>query len=130
MTTPCRRLLVSLLAVITVAGGCGYDGPMMTVEELAAAIEDPEKEIAVFDVRPRSQYGKGHVRGARNLPLAELKNKTAELKAIDGEIAVICNCGRNALAAAKQLADSGVSVILVEGGYKKWSAAGFPLDKN
>ena len=119
-----------LIALVAIAVGCGYDGPMMSVEELAAGLEDPQREIVVVDVRPESQFQKGHVPSARNLPLASLQNSTQELAAIKGEIAVICNCGRNALAAAKQLRESGITVIFVEGGYQKWSAAGYPLEKN
>jgi rhodanese-related sulfurtransferase len=45
-------------------------------------------------------------------------------------VAVICTCGRKALAAAKQLEAQGIEVIFVEGGYKKWEAAGYPLARS
>jgi rhodanese-related sulfurtransferase len=117
-------------AMLASVSGCGYDGPIMSVEELAAALDDPHRRPTVIDVRPRSQFAKGHIRGARNYPLAGLKGKVADISSIKGDVAVICNCGKNALAAAKQLRESGITVTLVEGGYKKWSAAGYPLAKN
>jgi rhodanese-related sulfurtransferase len=113
-----------------VAAACGYDGPMLSVQELKSGLDDPSRKINVVDVRPPSQYAKGHVPGAINLPLEQLDEKAGTITALDGEVAVICNCGKGALAAAKKLRDSGISVTLVEGGYKKWTAAGYQLSKN
>ena len=129
MRQPRRHVAAALAALVLSAGGCGYDGPMMTVQELEAALGDSSRAITVLDVRHPSQFKQGHIAGARNCPLAELKHRAKDISAITGEVAVICNCGRNALAAAKQLKQAGISVIFVEGGYKKWTAAGYPLAK-
>ena len=140
MTSPARSatllpairtaaLLVALPLLATTAG-CGYDGPMLTVHELKAGLDDTSRTIHVLDVRPPSQYAKGHVPGAINLPLEKLGEKTEDITALEGEIAVICNCGKGALAAAKQLQGRGIPAALVKGGYKEWTAARYPIKKH
>jgi rhodanese-related sulfurtransferase len=125
-----QEYAATLLALAVLAGaGCGYDGPMLTVQELKAALDDPERAIVVIDVRPASQYAKGHVPGSRNRPLTEIERWSGGLSAVRDEVAVICNCGRSALAAAKQLKQQGTAVILVKGGYQEWIAAGYPREQ-
>lgn len=119
--------LAAALALLVAVVGCGYDGPMITVQELKSGLDDPAREITVIDVRSAAEFAKGHVPGAINYPLQSLQKESDTIAALDGEAAVICNCGKGALAAAKQLRTSGVTVILVEGGYREWKAAGYPL---
>jgi phage shock protein E len=123
-------LRAEVLAALALALGCGYDGPRVTVQELKGRLDRPDPRITIVDVRPRALYTKGHVAGAVNCPLEQLAACRPEIAALDGDVAVICNCGRGALAAIKQLAAHGVSAILVEGGYKQWRAAGFALVKD
>jgi rhodanese-related sulfurtransferase len=129
LATAVSTILTVAVAAVASAPGCGYDGPMLTVEELKARLDDPSRAITVIDVRPASDFSKGHVNGAINIPLTQLQRKTDAINALDGEIAVICNCGKGALAAAKQLQSNGIPAALVEGGYKKWKAAGYPLTR-
>lgn len=121
--------LAALGSVVTVVS-CGYDGPMIIVQELKARLDDPKQKLTVVDVRPTADFAKGHVPEAINIPLPSLAGQTTAIAAMEGELAVICTCGRSALAAVKQLQSSGIPAILVEGGYKKWNAAGFPLARS
>ena len=115
------------LALTTLAFACGYDGPRIKVDQLAARLGRDEPDITVVDVRPRSEFTKGHLAGALSCPLEQLAACRPELAQLEGDLAVICNCGRGALAAAKQLAEHGQTAILVEGGYQAWRTAGYPL---
>jgi rhodanese-related sulfurtransferase len=125
----CRLLAGSALAVVlaTIAGACGYDGPRMTVAQLEERLGSPSPGITVVDVRPRAAFLEGHVPGALSCPLEQLAACRSEIAQLGGEVAVICNCGKGALSAAKQLAEHGQTAILVEGGYQAWRAAGYPL---
>ena len=124
----CRAMVCAWLAV-ALACACGYDGPRIDVEQLKQRLERPAPGITGVDVRPRTEFRKGHVSGALSCPLEQLAACRADLARLEGDVAVICNCGRGALAAVKQLAEHGQTAILVEGGYQQWRAAGYPLVK-
>ncbi|MCP4675102.1 MAG: rhodanese-like domain-containing protein [Deltaproteobacteria bacterium] len=123
-------VLVTGFMLLIMAGGCGYDGPSLAVKELKAALESPDKNLTVIDVRPKSQFDKGHVPGAKNLPLEEIEKKIEAIASMNGEVAIICTCGKRSLAAVKQLADKGITTTLVKGGMKKWKAEGYPKEKS
>ena len=56
-------------------------------EEMAARIR--EGSAVVLDVRPPDEFASGHLPGARNIPLAELKARIAELPT-DVEVVAYC----------------------------------------
>ena len=56
-------------------------------EEMAARIR--EGSAVVLDVRPPDEFASGHVPGARNIPLAELEARIAELPT-DVEVVAYC----------------------------------------
>ncbi len=124
-----NRILVTGLVILLSMGGCGYAGPRFTVMELKDALDNADREIVVIDVRQGSQFEKGHVPGAINLPLEEIEKKTEAIASMKGEVVIICTCGKRSLVAVKQLADKGITTILVEGGMKKWEIAGYPEEK-
>ena len=119
-----RNLVIGSIILLTM-GGCGYGGARLTVQELKDVVDSADREIVVIDVRPRSQFEKGHVPGAINFPLEEIEKKKESIVSMKGEVAIICTCGKRSLAAVKQLADSGITTTFVEGGMKKWEAAGY-----
>ena len=122
-----NRLVWMLL--LTIFTGCGFDGPVMSVTELKSVLADPNREVTVIDVRPTAQFKKGHVPGAKNYPLEEIDLTWNSISSIKGEIAIICTCGKRSLAAIKKLSVKGINTALVEGGMKKWEAAGYPIEK-
>jgi len=118
-----------VLAIAGLVAGCGYDGPQMSVGQLKEALDDPSREIAVIDVRSMELFRKGHVPGSLNVPRGRIKAAEPELRDREGEVAVICSCGRNSLAVCKQLAEDGLkNMILVTGGIQAWREAGYPLE--
>ena len=116
------------IAVFLTVSGCGYSGPKFSVQELKAAMDDPSRKVTVIDVRPAVLFRKGHVPGSRNCQLEKLDEKAADIAALDGEVALICTCGRNALNGVKRLNERGIKTILVVGGCKEWKKAGFPVE--
>ena len=124
-----QRIVVCLLIAVSLTVlGCGYSGPKFSVQELKVAMDDPSREVTVIDVRPGVLYRKGHVPGSKNCPLEKLDEKKADIAAIDGEVALICTCGKNALVGVKRLNERGIKTILVVGGFKEWKKAGFPVE--
>lgn len=87
-----------------------------------------EGSVTLLDVRPEDEYAKGHLPGARNIPLAELRGRLNELsKAI--EIVAYCRGPYCVLAfdAVAALRAEGFKAARLEDGYPEWKAAGLEV---
>ena len=90
-----QRIVVCLLVAVSLTVlGCGYSGPKFSVQELKVAMDDPSREVTVIDVRPGVLFRKGHIPGSKNCPLEKLEEKRADIASINGEVALICTCGK------------------------------------
>ena len=81
-----------------------------------------------LDVRPEDEFADGHVAGAINIPLAQLKHRLAELP-IDLEIVAYCRGPWCVLSfeAVATLRQRGYRVRRLEDGYPEWKMAGLPV---
>ena len=89
------------------------------------------KSTAVIDVRSADEFATGHLRDAKNIPLADLSSRIGELdKNRVKTVIVVCQSGARADRAARQLKTAGFEDIYsLDGGIAAWSAAGLPLSK-
>jgi rhodanese-related sulfurtransferase len=79
----------------------------------------------LVDVRPRDEYARGHLPGALSVPLAELRDRMAELPA-DTDIVAYCEgpyCFASAHA-VEYFAEAGRSVHRIDGGLASWVRSG------
>ena len=84
----------------------------------------------VLDVRAPNEYSGGHLNGSRNIPVAELERRVAELPA-GKPVVVLCDGGNRAARAASALRKAGRSdVYCLEGGLAGWKQAGLPVVKS
>jgi len=86
----------------------------------------------VIDVRGAREYAEGHVQGALNIPLADLKGKLKKLPT-DRPIVTYCNMhhpgeSRGERAAAL-LAEKGYKAMAINGGFPAWQDAGLPVER-
>ncbi len=90
-------------------------------------IIDRHEDVVVVDVRFPSDYRKGHVPGAVNLP----KGKWHEPKGLAKDKLNILYCYDEtchmAAEAAIELLAQGYPVVEMEGGFARWEAKGFPV---
>jgi len=88
-------------------------------------------KTTVLDVRTAEEFAKGHVRDAKNIPLADLSTRISELDKLKGRtIVVICQTGARADKAIKQLTAAGFNdVVSLDGGIAAWQAASLPTVK-
>ncbi|VAW75921.1 Transcriptional regulator, ArsR family [hydrothermal vent metagenome] len=95
--------------------------------ELLARVRDGL--VTVLDVRPPVEFAAGHVPGAVNIPLGELKQRLDELDK-DQEIVAYCRGPHCVLAfdAVAQLRDKGLKARRLEDGYPEWKTAGLPVE--
>ena len=87
--------------------------------------------VAVIDTRPQEEYAAGHLPGAINLPLSELKRRLSELPR-DQEIIAYCRGQYCVLSyeAVAELRRRGFKAFRLEDGYPEWKAAGLPIEKS
>ncbi len=81
----------------------------LSAEEVVELLKRPAEHI-FLDVREKHEYRQGHIRGFKNVPLSELKNRLGE---IDPEKTVIlaCRSGMRSMQAAKILKKHGFTRI-------------------
>ena len=64
--------------------------------------------MVVVDIRERKEFSNGHIKGSLHIPMASLKERSAELKKHEGkEILVVDKAGQHSGAAVKQLQADG-----------------------
>ena len=89
-----------------------------------------EKAI-VIDVCEPDEFARGHVIGAKNLPLGQLEEKLAQVvKNKSAQVVMVCQVGaRSARAAATARKLGFENVQSLAGGLKAWQAASMPVEK-
>jgi hydroxyacylglutathione hydrolase len=85
-----------------------------------ARVPAPAPGHVVLDVRAADEYARGHLPGARHLPVAELPGRLAEIPA--GRIWVHCQAGYRAGLAASLLHRAGRDVVLVDDDFSRAAA--------
>lgn len=85
----------------------------------------------ILDVRDPAEFATGHLREAKNIPLAELAGRVGELdKSKAKTVVVVCQRGPRADKAARQLKAAGFEdVTCLDGGMSAWQTAGLPVAK-
>lgn len=104
----------------------------ITAEELKQFIKSHnEKEYLVVDVRQPDEYTKGHLPGAKFIPLNKLISDFSGLPA-NRDVIFYCHSGGRSLAAASMFSEEGISektIYNLEGGILSWEGKtlkGFP----
>jgi rhodanese-related sulfurtransferase len=88
-----------------------------------------KEKTQILDVRTPEEFSAGHLRLSKNIPLAALATRMAELDK-NRALLVICQAGSRAQRAAKQLNQAGFTeVFVLEGGYTEWQAQSLPTTK-
>ena len=84
-------------------------------------------DTIVLDVRPAAEYEAGHIRGARSVPIGELRRLRSLAK--DVEIVAYCRGPYCVYAddAVRQLRRRGFDAKRLEDGFPEWKRAGLPI---
>jgi ArsR family transcriptional regulator len=85
--------------------------------------------VTVIDARPREEFAAGHIQGAINVPLGELRRRLRKLPR-DQEIVAYCRGPYCVLSyeAVAELRKRGFKALRLEDGYPEWKAAGLPVE--
>jgi rhodanese-related sulfurtransferase len=89
------------------------------------------EDALVLDVSPPTEFDKGHIAGARGVPMGQLDPEHKLIaKAKDRPIVLVCRTGQSSAQAAATLVKAGYSrVHWLEGGLPAWTQAELPLVK-
>ena len=79
----------------------------------------------LIDIRAKKKFESGYIQGSRNIPFTDLKERLAEIRAIEQPVIIICDMGVQAGAAIQMIGKD--SVYRLEGGIGGWQGAGMPL---
>jgi rhodanese-related sulfurtransferase len=126
---------IMLVAVAVVSGSMllwpylrrGTGGPWVNTLEATQMIN--REDAVVLDVRDAAEFSAGHLPGAKNMPLASIESRAAELEKIKSKpVIVLCGDGSRASKAAAALREKGfVKVVNLSGGFPAWQQAGLPV---
>lgn len=103
------------MAGFVAAGLLRGDHPQLDIENVLE-IPDAERPYLV-DVRTAEEFNAGHIPGAINVPLDELRSRLNELPR-GQEIATYCQVGQRGYLATRILLQSGFQASNIGGGYK------------
>jgi rhodanese-related sulfurtransferase len=128
---------IFLIAIALISGGMliwpllrrGTGGPWVSTFEATQLMN--RSDALVVDLRGAEDYAKGHILGAKSIPLADLERRAAELDKYKAK-PLILHCGDGSRAG------SGISTLRAKGfdkahnlsgGYAAWLEAGLPTEK-
>jgi rhodanese-related sulfurtransferase len=83
-------------------------------------------ELQTVDVRSASEFAAGHIPGAINIPLEELRIRESDISR-ERPLVLVCQSGRRAGMAAETLASTHPHAKVLEGSTAAWIAAGYPV---
>ena len=94
---------------------------------------DHGEAVTILDVRGPDEFTGplGHIATARNIPVAELAGRLAELAGLEGEpIVLVCRTDKRSAAAARSLRAAGFArVSVLRRGMEQWNETGYAVDR-
>jgi thioredoxin 1/putative thioredoxin len=86
-------------------------------------------QAVAVDTRDASSYGRARIPGAVHIPMEEIEGRLAELHMLPGAPILYCRSGDKTKELADKLAEQGVPVGFLEGGFLAWEAEGLPVER-
>ena len=101
-----------------------------TIPELKKRL-DAKEEFCLIDVREDHEWAAGHIPGAIHLCKGIIERDIeSQIPDREAEILLYCGGGYRSALVADNLQKMGYKrVVSVDGGWRGWNAAGFPVEK-
>ncbi|QKD82711.1 FAD-dependent oxidoreductase [Thermoleptolyngbya sichuanensis A183] len=104
------------MAGMIAANALRGDAPIVYWEDLDLA------QVNLVDVREESEFERGHVAGAINVPLSQLRQRMGDLPG-DRPLWIYCQVGQRGYFATRTLRQSGFDAYNLTGGFKTYEAS-------
>jgi len=100
----------------------------ITRDELRVRIRDGD--VVVLDVRPEPEFAAGHIRGARSIPIRDLRARLGEISE-GADVVAYCRGPYCVYAdeAVRLLTRKGVAAARLEDGFPEWAEARLPTGR-
>jgi rhodanese-related sulfurtransferase len=104
---------------------------MFLTPAMAIRLMNNHDDALIIDIRTAAEYKSGHIKGAKNAPLAEFSSSIANFASHKNKpVLIYCNSGNTATRAIKMLKKAGFENINnLAGGVVAWKEASLPLTK-
>ena len=108
----------------------GYSAFIANVGKARGIFGGGGEKFLLFDVREESEYAAGHLPGARSLGKGVIERDIEMLVPDpDQEVVLYCGGGYRSVLAADSLQKMGYgSVISMDGGFRGWKEAKYPIE--
>lgn len=109
---------------------------MTSYDDLPPAVQGPEleqlrregRDVRIVDVRSPAEYAAVHIPGSYNVPLDQLAEHRAEIRAVDAPVVLVCRSGNRARQAEAILREAEVPQLhVLDGGVAAWEQSGLPV---
>jgi NADPH-dependent 2,4-dienoyl-CoA reductase/sulfur reductase-like enzyme/rhodanese-related sulfurtransferase len=105
------------MAGFVAAGLLRGDHPQIDIESMIGV--PPDRSPMLLDVRTTEEFKSGHIPGALNIPIDELRKRLSDVPR-GRDIAVYCQVGQRGYLATRILLQAGFSAANIAGGYKTY----------
>jgi len=126
---------ILVISIVILSGGALLWPALQPRGKRASTLEVTQMlnrgKTVIVDVRTAEEFAAGHLRDAKNIPLADFATRIGELDKSKGKsVVVICQTGARADKAMKMLQAAGFEdVVGLDGGIAAWQAANLPTVK-
>lgn len=102
-----------------------------SLSPMDATLKINREDALVLDVRTQDEFARGHIVGAKHVPVADLEKRLAELdKSKSKPVIVCCQTGARSATAAAALRKAGFEQVFnLRGGLQEWERAGQPVSR-
>jgi rhodanese-related sulfurtransferase len=117
---------IYVLLIIIVAVAAYMVGNYLYQKKIVKTVTEEEfragyRKAQLIDVREPNEFEAGHVLGARNIPMSQLRMRLKEIRP-DLPVYLYCQSGMRSARAAQFLYKKGYKDLTqLQGGFKKWT---------
>ncbi len=87
--------------------------------EIEELLELPAEEIQIIDIRPETNFDRGTLEGAKNIPEDRIMDKLDKIQK-DKPVYVLCHTGDNSMNVVEELEEEGYDAVNITGGYRAY----------
>lgn len=117
-----KTILVTVVMMAMILTGCNQKSTLeyetINLDEIQSKVEEG---YIVMDVREIDEYNSGHIVGAINKPLSDLKKDDFVGLDTEKDYVVICRSGNRSIEASKILVADDYHVVNVSEGMSTWT---------